>query len=159
LKERPLFGSAEQQMDRKFKRLTTDEKQWIRDQLVRAREFLQEFGPNNHGDRLTLKSLDQAFVSYLASDSDPNTANGVVLAVGTAFGARLVKELGFQWVVVKDEYGTDLAVLGRPGRGDVTIAPLDFVGKRYERREAPFLVAAFREIRDQLRRIAAEWGE
>jgi Domain of unknown function (DUF3806) len=77
----------------------------------------------------------------------------------SAFGGELVEVLGFQWVIATDEYGTDLAVLARPGRGDVTIFPADFVAKRYERREAPFLVTAFAETSEHLRRIAAEWGE
>jgi hypothetical protein len=146
-------------LDRSFEPLTTAEEQWVRDQLVLAHEFVRAFVRDNHNSELTLKSLDEAFERYLASESDPSTANGVVLAIGAAFGTRLVEDLGFQWIVVMDEYGTDLAVLARRGRGDVTIVPGDFVAKRYERKEAPFLVAAFAEIRDQLRKIAAEWGE
>jgi Domain of unknown function (DUF3806) len=146
-------------LDRFFEPLTAAEEQWVRDQLVWAHEFVRASGQDNRNSELTLKSLDQAFERYLASDGDPSTANAVVLAIGAAFGTRLVEDLGFQWVVVKDDYGTDLAVLARPGRGDVTIVPGDFVAKRYERKEAPFLVAAFTEIRDQLREIATEWGE
>ena len=83
----------------------------------------------------------------------------MVLAIGAAFGTRLVEDLGFRWVVVTDDYGTDLAVLARPGRGDVIIVPADFVAKRYERKEAPFLVEAFAEIQRHLREIAVEWSE
>src|SRR5579872_5841482 len=117
-------------MDRSFEPLTSVENKWIDDQLELAREFVQTFRPEDSHRRLTLESLDQAFVSYLESNANPSTANGVILAIGAAFGTRLVEDLGFQWVIVKDEYGTDLAVLARPGRGDVIIVPADFVAKR-----------------------------
>jgi hypothetical protein len=41
----------------------------------------------------------------------------------------------------------------------VTIFPADFVAKRYERWEAPFLVDAIEEIRHHLHEMAEEWGE
>jgi len=41
----------------------------------------------------------------------------------------------------------------------VLIVPGDFVAKRYERKEAPFLVAALAQIKQELKAIAAEWGE
>jgi hypothetical protein len=146
-------------MDRSFEPLTDAELQWVEDQLDRASEFVRTYSLEDLRSPLTLESLDRAFVNYLASGSDPSTANGVVLAIGAAFGTKLVEELGFRWVIVTDEFGTDLAVLARPDRGDVTIVPADFVAKRYERREAPFLVAALAEIRNHLAEIAAEWSE
>jgi hypothetical protein len=146
-------------MDRSFEPLTESERQWVRDQLDLAREFVRDFDPHTSDHPPSLESLDRAFASYLAHDSEPSRANAIVLALGAAFGTRLVEDLGFQWVIATDDYGTDLAVLARPGRGDVAIFPSDFVTKRYERREAPFLVASIAEIRDQLREIAAEWGD
>jgi hypothetical protein len=146
-------------MDPSFEPLTESEQQWIRDQVDRAREFAHEFDSQAPDGQPSLESLDVAFAAYLASDCEPSRANDVVLAVGAAFGARLVEDLGFRWVIATDDYGTDLAVLARPGRGNVTIYPSDFVAKRYERREAPFLAASIAKIRDHLREIAAEWGD
>ncbi len=147
-------------MERSFEALTEAEHGWIDDQLERAREFVSAFAPQVTGDPLALESLDQAFSNFLAADSqDPAAANDAVIAVGVAFGAKLTKRLGFTWVIATDEYGTDLAVLSRPGRGDVTIVPTDFVAKRYERKESRFLTAALVEIEDQLRKLALEWGD
>ena len=115
-------------MERSFEPLTVAENEWVEDQLELARDFLREFGPDEPQPQLTLEALDSAFQKYLTSNADPSTANGVMLAIGAAFGARLVHDLGFRWVVVTDDYGTDLAVLARPGRGDVIIVPADFVG-------------------------------
>lgn len=77
--------------------------------------------------------------------------------VGVAFGAHLVKSLGYEWGYGADEWGEGLAVRARPGRGDVTIFPIDFVAKRYERRESPFLVDALAQIADTLRQVGEDW--
>lgn len=151
--------SSRGSMNRFFQPLTEAEQQWVRDQFERAREFARKFDPQALDDSPILEALDSAFVIYLETEGEPRGANEVVLAIRAAFGAQLVKDLGFRWVIVTDDYGTDLAVVARPGRGDVTIVPGDFVAKRYVRREAPFLVAAITEIRHHLDQIASEWGE
>jgi hypothetical protein len=52
----------------------------------------------------SLESLDRAFANYLASGAEPTEANEVVLAVGAAFGARLVGDLGFRWAIATDDH-------------------------------------------------------
>jgi hypothetical protein len=147
-------------MERSFVALTEAERRWIFDELEQAREFVRAFAPEVTGDLLSLESLDEAFSNLIKSDNhDGATANASVIAVGVAFGNKLVERLGFNWVIVTDEYGTDLGVLSRPGRGDVTIIPTDFVAKRYERKEWGFLESSFADIECQLREIAVEWGE
>jgi hypothetical protein len=146
-------------VDLKFEPLTELEHRWIGEQLAKGCEFARDFDPEVGDGKVTLASLDRAFKHYLDTESDTSSANDIVLAVGAAFGSALIAELGFQWVIATDDYGTNLAVLARPGRGDVTIFPADFVSKRYERREAPFLNAALAEIQQSLRDVAAEWGE
>jgi hypothetical protein len=146
-------------MDRSFDPLSEAKARYVSEQLARAHDFALALDPRAEGVRPSLESLDRAFENYLATGGEPSDADEVTQAVGAAFGARLVEALGFQWVIATDEYGADLAVLARSGRGDVTIFPAEFVAKRYERREAPFLVAAFDEISQHLREIAAEWGE
>jgi hypothetical protein len=145
--------------NRSFEPLSEAEAQWVRKQLGRAREFVRDQDPGSVDGPPTLELLDRAFCNYLASASDPGDANAVVLAVGVAFGVRLVEDLGFEWVIATDDYGTDLAVLARRERGDVTIFPTEFVSKRCERREAPFLVASYAEIRHHLGEIATKWGD
>ena len=144
--------------DLKFDTLSALEEQWVRGQLDQAREFAQAYVPGLPDRPLSLGVLDQAFGLFLA-DHQARDANAAIMAVGTAFGDSLVKELGFGWMIATDDYGTELAVLARPGRGDVTIFPNDFVSKRYERGETPFLVDALTDIRETLREIAAEWGD
>ncbi len=153
------IGLRGEGMGLSFDKLREAEAGFISEQLSRSRYFAAALDPHAGDGRPSLESLDRAFENYLASGGEPSGTNDVVQIVGIVFGVELVERLGFQWVIATDDYGTDLAVLARPGRGDVTIFPADFVAKRFERREAPFLVAAFAEISQQLREIAAEWGD
>jgi hypothetical protein len=148
-------------MKRSFEPLSEAEEAWLQSRLRQGSDFVQRFDPMPTESALTLKSLDRAFANRIGSDSpDPAfTPNEVVLCVGVAFGNHLVKHLGFQWVIVTDQFGTDIGVLARPGKGDVVIVPTDFIAKRYESRETDFMERSFAVIESQIREIAAKWGE
>jgi hypothetical protein len=47
--------------------------------------------------------------------------------------------VGLAWVIASGKNGSDLAVYGLPGKGDVLVYPANFVAKRWERREKNFL--------------------
>lgn len=146
-------------MERSFEPLTDAELEWVSEQLTRAEGVALQFDAQATSGRPTLESLDRAFVNFLTDDRTPDEVNELLNAVGVALGSELVERLEFDWVIGADDYGTGLAVLARPGRGDAAIFPQDFVAKRYERREAPFLVDAVDQIRGELRKIAADWGD
>ncbi len=124
-------------------------------QGLRPRDRLS---PGQSAAPLSLGALDAAFAGFLARGPAAE-ANDAVLAIGVGFGDQLVNQLGFEWVIASDQWGTDLAVLARPGRGDVTIFPTDFVAKRYEAREMNFLGPSLGAIRKSLQQVASEWGE
>jgi hypothetical protein len=56
---------------------------------------------------------------------DPNVD---INRVGAAVGEILVRGSGLAWVVVDDEYGTELGVLGQPN--DILLFPMNAVAKR-----------------------------
>ena len=85
-----------------------------------------------------------------AASGDPN---GLINAIGIAFGQVLVDRLGFRWVIATDDYGTDLGVVAAEGTGDVLVYPANFVAKRFEERRTGFIVEAVRLIATDLRRI------
>jgi hypothetical protein len=145
-------------MSQSFESLTKTEQDWVQSQLTKASTLVTTYAPEHSADPLSLSALDAAFAGFLARGADAD-ANDAVLAVGVGFGNQLVIELGFQWVVASDQWGTDIAVLARPGRGDVTIFPMDFVAKRYEARESNFLGPSLGAIRKSLEQVATEWGE
>jgi len=136
---------------------TTTENSWIEEQLNVAVRFVSSYSLPDSDKPLALDALDKAFKSWLASNPAPEMANGVVNAVGIAFGDSLVRSGAFRWVIVSDEYGTDLAVRALPGQGDVLVFPADFVTKRWERHEADFLGRSFAEIMASVRSIRDEW--
>ena len=139
-------------MKQKVENLTGREEAWVADHLKAATLFVEAYSPADAGQPLSLAALDRAFAAWLAtSESNAELINGVINCVGVAFGQFLANGLDLKWVIATDKQGSDLAVYGLPGRGDVLVYPANFVAKRWERREAPFL-------EDGYRRIAAEVG-
>jgi hypothetical protein len=57
---------------------------------------------------------------------DPNVH---INRVGAAVGEILVRRAGLQWVVVEDEYGTELGVHGESN--DILLFPMNAVAKRW----------------------------
>jgi hypothetical protein len=144
-------------MDQKLEPLNQNELLWVQAQLENASKFVERFSPSDSGAPLTLAALDRAFAAWLASGPAAADANAIINCVGIAFGQALVDTVELQWVVVTDEYGTELAVHGLPDRGDVLVYPANFVAKRWERRESNFLEGALRRIAHDVQAIASKW--
>jgi hypothetical protein len=128
-----------------FEPLSAREQQWLTEQLQLAAIFA---GSPDGEDLPSLQSLDKAWADFIATGSAANErANGVVLCTGVAFGEHVVRKLGFVWCIATDDWGTDIAVLARPGRGDITIFPTDYVSKRWEQKETEFFAASIKPRR------------
>ena len=141
---------------------TPDEKEqaWIAEQLENATKFVSTFSPQDAKQSLTLGALDRAFSQWIASGAADNAAetNRIINCVGIAFGRFLVEGLGLKWVIATDEYGSDLAVYGLPGTGDVLVYPANFVAKRWERRETDFLEQSYGWVEQQLESFRRRWS-
>ena len=139
-----------------FQDLNPGEVAWLADQLARAIEFA---GGKAGGELPTLAQFDAAFTSFVETDPAGNErANAIVLLLGAALGTHLVRTLGFEWVIATDEYGPDLAVVARRGRGDITLFPSNFVAKRWERRETGFLAAVPGQVSETLAESERSWS-
>jgi hypothetical protein len=138
-----------------FSPLTDGERNWIANQLEKARMFFDAMSPNDKTNPLTLEALDRAWASWLSLGiTDNEQVNATINAVGIQFGQHLVDEAGFAWTVATDSYGTELAVLALPGAGDVLVYPANFVAKRWERKESHFLRSGFDALRQQVEQVA-----
>lgn len=138
-------------MDQKIEALTKAERSWIASQLEGARLLVEAFSPADTGQPLTLAVMDRTFAGWLAAGiTDPDQVNGLINCTGIVFGQALVDELGLEWVIATDPHGTDLAVYGLPGAGDVLVYPANFVAKRWERKETHFLERSFQQMAEQI---------
>ncbi|WJY67649.1 DUF3806 domain-containing protein [Corynebacterium auris] len=90
-------------------------------------------GVNGSVDAI-VASFEEELASYLQLDDDLKRAypRGETARVfGTALGEALVREHGFRWAMLSDDYGTDLVVV----RGDKYTAPLVVVHTRFDDEE------------------------
>lgn len=134
-------------MEQQIDDLTERERAWIQFQLEAASQFVAAHSPDDAGEPLTLAALDRAWSAWLGTqETDSDTVNAAINAVGVAFGQFLVEGAGLRWVIAADAQGTDLAVYGFPGAGDVLVYPANFVAKRWKRQEADFLERAYEAI-------------
>jgi hypothetical protein len=74
--------------------------------------------------------------------------------LGITLGDALVQELGFEWVMVEDEYGRDPAIR-KPGT-TVIAFPLTMISKRIERGESVIVRELFDGVVDHVQRMAAD---
>jgi len=138
-------------MDAKIEQLTAGEHEWIEQQLAIAQEFVQLTLNKDTEELPSPEDLDQAFDSWLHSLSqDPSDANSVINCVGIAFGQHLVDSTPLEWVIASDAYGTELALYGLPGQGDILVYPQNFVAKRYEANVGIFIVGSLNQIRSDV---------
>ena len=148
-------------MQEKIENLNDKEHSWIAEQLEKAADFVREFCPQAADLPFDLESLDEAFAAWMASEAarDPANANAVINGVGIAFGQSQVEGLGLSWVVATDDYGTELAVYGLPGTGDVLVYPANFVAKRWERGEIDFLAESYRRIESDIKALSGKFKQ
>jgi len=131
---------------------------WIKTQLENASKFVESFSQEDAEKPLTLAALDRAFAAWIASEpTETDLINAVINYVGIAFGQSLVDGIGLKWVIATDDEGSELAVYGFPGRGDVLVYPANFVAKRWERRETNFLEKAYQQIGRDVRAVFRNW--
>lgn len=145
-------------MKQRIDPINANEAAWIKAQLENAAKFVEGFSPVDSGQALTLSALDRAFAAWVATEpAEIDLINAVINYVGIAFGQALVDGMKLQWVIATDEQGSDLAVYGLPGRGDVLVYPANFVAKRWERHEVSFLEKAYQQMGQDIRGIFRKW--
>jgi Domain of unknown function (DUF3806) len=142
-------------MKQRIEPLTQGELDWIAAQREAATQLVQTFSSADAPEALTPAALDRTFAAWLASSpSNVDLINQTINAVGVAFGQLLVDGIGLQWVIATDAHGSDLAVHGLPGEGDILIYPANFVAKRWERRETHFLEGAYASMAQDIAALA-----
>jgi Domain of unknown function (DUF3806) len=98
---------------------------------------------------LSLDTLDEAFRIWQQETRRRFTDQEVVDILGSYLGGKLVAELDMEWVVVKDQYGTDYGVRSR--KVELLAYPFASVEKRIQRSEHGFMAAVFHAIDHSLK--------
>lgn len=138
-------------MPPKIQQLTAAEKAWIAEQLRRAEDFVRRYAD---AGQVTIETLEMAWQPWISSgETDTDAINGVINAVGIAFGNALAAVTPLEWVIATDAEGSDLALFAYPGKGDLLIFPANLVAKRWEKKESKFLSSMYSAIVAQVELI------
>ena len=137
-----------------FREFSATETTWLREGLTAAKKLSFRYGS---GRDLDPAELDNVFSAWMAAENGKEDAKNIADALGAAFGDHLVREVGFRWGVIEDEYGKEVAV--RHSLGETTAYPRASVQKRIDDRQPTFFASVYAVIMDQLERARADGAE
>jgi len=139
--------------------LNDAEQRWVAAEVSNARNLVAQFNPGDASDTLTPEILDRAYRAARSSAAeDADSANAIINAIGMAFGQYLVVQLGFEWVAVFDDYGSEIAVVALPGQANMLVFPPNMVAKRWASGDTDFLSVVYKDIEEDLRKFQASWS-
>jgi hypothetical protein len=96
----------------------------------------------------SLKDFDEAFRLWQVEKKRRYTAQQVIEILGAYLGNKLIVDFQMEWVVVKDEYGTDFAV--RAKKYEVLSFPFSSVAKRIENNQYDFMAGVYHTVRTSI---------
>lgn len=141
-----LVASVEPRPER-VSRPSPEDQRALDDNAARAPAFLAAFGVSP-GEVWTPDALDLGFARWQAAgDRQGYSDEFVVQALGALFGDFCNRQLGMQWAVLEDEYGTCLMIDGvaREFRG----FPFETIRKRIDAAEAGFFRSVYTVLEHQ----------
>jgi len=94
-----------------LKNLTDKQVQQIQLDIEKAKRFAKKYATGNE-PVLTSRNLDAVLKGWQINQSSEKESEALVIAlIGSAFGQNIVDNLGCEWKVLSDEYGSDLTVI------------------------------------------------
>jgi hypothetical protein len=136
-------------MKQKILDLNQNEREWVHNNLTAVKGIVQSTLGGEEADWLNPIFLDQAYKAWYSNhkrgSEDPNP---LINAFGIAFGEYLIRELGFEWKLVKEKRTTEIAVYGETG--NIILFPPNLVAKRYEKGIVDFFEPLFSEIKNKV---------
>lgn len=115
--------------------LRAAENDWIELQSRHGQDLIVQFSGSRE---VSLGNVDEAYFNWYQSKPEPATINDALNGFGVLFGQLLADATELRFVIATDEHGSDLALFGYPGCGDVLVYPVNLVAKRWERGETGF---------------------
>jgi Domain of unknown function (DUF3806) len=114
---------------------------------AKAKMFVATFLPGTTTP--TLKECDEAFYRWHRAKGR-YTDKQVTAMLGAYLGKKLISDFQMEWVVVKDQYGTDYAV--RAKKYEVMSFPFSSVSKRVENNQPDVMVAVYEIVKHTIAR-------
>jgi hypothetical protein len=160
----PFVSKAEQQQKKEISTpsgifsLTSQEVAPVPQQVVRvdaqklkqireldflSAQFVTAYRP---GASRSLKSYDEAFRAWQLDKARQFSEDAVTERLGAHLGNKLAADFDMEWVVVTDEFGTDLAVQSR--KYEVISFPFSSVAKRIQDNHYDFMEGVYFAVKD-----------
>lgn len=116
------------------------------DGLEAERQWVQALIKGFGSDLVLSKTTSDLPTLQTIIENGPYTENpeNELVVIGTTYGDILVTELDLHWVVVTDEYGTDMGLQYK--NSEIYLFPRDMIVKRFEQGEEIDLSFMFREL-------------
>lgn len=108
--------------------------------------FVQTYLPKMKNP--SLKDFDESFHLWQSEGKRRFTEQQVIEILGAYLGNKLIADFQMEWVVVKDEYGTDFAVRGK--KYEVMSFPFSSVAKRIENNQYDFMSGVYHAVKSSI---------
>ena len=81
-----------------------------------------------------------------------------MISCATVGFGDLLATHGFEWMIISDEYGVSIGTVALRGTANIVVVPDSFVGKRWERKEPRFIVAALGSIAGHVEKMRRDFN-
>lgn len=126
--------------------LTPDEAKKLDEDSKRALPLIEKYVPVSKRQPDLLENLDLTFAAWLESnDPAKEKSDDIIKIIGAAYGQYCIEHLGVRWAVIKDEFGTDIALV----RENPTTRsfPFSSIQYRVEDKKTNFICALYESLK------------
>ncbi len=143
--------------------LTPAEHAWLRQQRESLAQQLKAAAIKPRPGTRPLDPCDDLIRAWHAAPVPQRPdANALVLAVGVALGDALAKELGLEWKIITDAFGTDMGLWHVPASGkagNIILSPTHSVAKQFADNPDGFVVLLFDKMVPQVRDLKRQLAD
>ncbi len=148
--------------------LSEKEVEWLSLQRGLARELVGIFTESACEGSPTVEDLEITYNKYMAHFLYPPRKgllrkkslvidpNPFVLSIGTAFGDCIVANTTLEWMIITDEFGTDVGLYTpgvSAGHTDIVTHPINLVAKRFESKTTNWIEDVYSSLIAEIRQM------
>jgi len=125
----------------KVKELSRENLSWLDNCRKIGYGLLRDSGLE-HG--YTLQDLDIVYEKWAIGNSHLS-AEEATNAIGVLLGDYMIKDIGLSWMLITDDYGTDVGLYSQ--NWNIEVFPNNLLIKRYEDHEHDFVIPMYNAIK------------